>query len=212
MSQITYSRKNEKIECIRYKEWTKTYPPHTHTGHLTVGYIEEGEMLLDLNGERRIYKQGERFRIPPDVLHEIQPVESQPYSMMVLCIKVDEECASSNSNSASQSDYKEAAERLKKLRNNILKSPENIYLIEEMAKDSNISPFHMIRQFKKAFGLTPHQFQLQCKVRKAQKLLEEETVSQATYDSGFCDQSHLDKYFQKLVGLTPKEYKKALKD
>ena len=212
MSQITYSRKNEKIECIRYKEWTKTYPPHTHTGHLTVGYIEEGEMLLDLNGERRIYKKGERFRISPDVLHEIQPVENQPYSMMVLCIKVDEECESSNSNSASQSDYKEAAARLKKLRNNILKSPENIYLIEEMAKDSNISPFHMIRQFKKAFGLTPHQFQLQCKVRKAQKLLEEETVSQATYDSGFCDQSHLDKCFQKLVGLTPKEYKKALKD
>ena len=81
-----------------------------------------------------------------------------------------------------------------------------------MAKDTNISPFHLIRKFKKMYGLTPHQFQIQCKVRKAQKLLEEEkSVCEVTYDAGFCDQSHLDRCFQKIVGLTPKEYKDAAK-
>ena len=81
-----------------------------------------------------------------------------------------------------------------------------------MAADSNTSPFHLIRKFKKAFGLTPHQFQIQCKVRKAQKLLEEEkSVCEVTYDAGFCDQSHLDRCFQKVVGLTPKEYRASLK-
>ena len=99
---------------------------------------------------------------------------------------------------------------LVELKDSILDQPENLYLIEEMAKDTNISPFHLIRKFKKMYGLTPHQFQIQCKVRKAQKLLEEEkSVCEVTYDAGFCDQSHLDRCFQKIVGLTPKEYKEA---
>ena len=47
---------------------------------------------------------------------------------------------------------------------------------------------------------------------QAQKLLEEEkSVSEVTYDTGFCDQSHLDRCFHKIVGLTPKEYKDAVK-
>ena len=85
-----------------------------------------------------------------------------------------------------------------------------MYLIEEMAKDAGISPYHMIRKFKKAFGLTPHQFQIQCKVRKAQRLLEQKkSIAEVTYEAGFYDQSHLDRCFQKIVGMTPKEYKEA---
>ena len=79
-----------------------------------------------------------------------------------------------------------------------------------MSRDANLSPFHLIRKFKKMYGLTPHQFQIQRKVRRAQKLLEEDkSVCEAAYDAGFCDQSHLDRCFQKIVGLTPKEYQNA---
>ena len=71
----------------------------------------------------------------------------------------------------------------------------------------------MIRRFRKAFGLTPHQFQIQCRVRKAQKLLEEEkSISRVTYDTGFSDQSHLDRCFHKLVGLTPAQYRDAARE
>ncbi len=71
----------------------------------------------------------------------------------------------------------------------------------------------MIRRFRKAFGLTPHQFQIQCRVRKAQKLLEEEkSISRVTYESGFSDQSHLDRCFRKLVGLTPVQYRALLRE
>ena len=212
MSEISYNKQNENIECIHYKDWNKTYPPHTHTRHLTVGYIEDGKMCMVLNGRKKIYNKGDRFQIPPDIVHQIMPVDNQTYSMVVLCIKVKEIFFDANCESKNKNTYKELSIRLKELRDTILENPENLYLIDEMAKDSNISPFYMIRQFKKAFGLTPHQFQIQCKVRKAQKLLEEQSVSETTYDAGFCDQSHLDKSFQKLVGLTPKEYKKVLKD
>lgn len=202
MPEISYSKKNDQIECVRYKDWQKSYPPHTHTDHLMVGYIEEGSVCIVLNGEPAIYRAGDKFQIPPNVLHEIKTVDGQCYSMVVLCIQVDEsECTD---------DYEDAVARLNELRKSILENPENIYLIEQMARDACISPFHMIREFKKAFGLTPHQFQMQCKVRKAQKLLAEKSASEVTYDAGFYDQSHMDRCFKKLVGLSPKEYKKAV--
>ena len=61
MSEISYSKKNDRIECVRYKDWRKSYPPHTHTGHMTVGYIEEGRVCIVLNGEAKIYGAGEQF-------------------------------------------------------------------------------------------------------------------------------------------------------
>ena len=206
MPEISYSKKNDQIECVRYKDWTKSYLPHTHTEHLTVGYIEEGSVCLVMNGVAEIYSAGDKFQIPPNVLHEIKTVDDQCYSMDVLCIRVNE------SESADNCDCANAVARLDELRKSILENPENIYLIEQMAHDACVSPFHMIREFKKAFGLTPHQFQMQCKVRKAQKLLAEKSASEVTYDAGFYDQSHMDRCFKKMVGLSPKEYKKAVKD
>ena len=206
MSEISYSKKNENIECVRYKDWSKSYSPHTHTGHLTVGYVEEGSICLVINGVAENYGAGEQFQIPPNVLHEIKTVNGKSYSMVVLCIAID------NATEDSFSDnYEDAVTRLNDLRKSILENPENIYLIEQMAHDACISPFHMIREFKKAFGLTPHQFQMQCKVRKAQKLLAEKSASEVTYDAGFYDQSHMDRCFKKVVGLSPKEYKRAVK-
>jgi transcriptional regulator GlxA family with amidase domain len=167
---------------------------------MTVGYIEEGRVCMVLNGEAKIYGAGERFQIPPNTLHEIKTVGDECYSMVVLCTALEpdevvaDDCA-----------------RLDELQKSILENPENIYLIEQMAHDACISPFHMIREFKKAFGLTPHQFQMQCKVRKAQKLLEERPAAEVTFDAGFYDQSHMDRCFKKVVGLSPKEYKRAVK-
>ena len=196
MSEVTYSKKNDEIECVRYEKSQKAYLPHTHPNHMTIGYIEEGRVCITIDGENCIYEQGEEFRINANVLHEIKPADEKPYSMMVMCIKTDADVDDDN---------------LKELQETIMEKPENIYLIEEMADDSQISRYHMIRKFKKAFGLTPHQFQIQCKVRKAQKLLEiNKSIPEVAYETGFCDQSHLDRCFQKIVGMTPSQYQGAL--
>ncbi len=196
MNDITYSKKNEEIECVHYNNSTRSYKPHTHAGHLTVGYVESGTVCIVIGQDNLICRAGDEFRIEPNVLHEVKTIENQPYSMLVLCIKT-------------ATDYNDKL--LKELQNNILENPENMYLIEEMAKDAGISPYHMIRKFKHAFGLTPHQFQIQSKVRKAQKLLEEDkSILEVTYEAGFCDQSHLDRCFQKVLGMKPTEYKASL--
>lgn len=97
---------------------------------------------------------------------------------------------------------------MEKLKKRILDTPEDVFLVEDMAQSIGMSPYHMIRQFKAACGLTPHQFQIQCRVRKGQKLLEEgKSVTEAAYATGFCDQSHFDRCFQRIVRLTPSAYK-----
>ena len=203
INHISYQKKNDEIECVHYKNWTKAYPPHTHAEHLTLGIVEDGKVCIVMEGVSKVYKAGDEFKIPPDVLHEIKPLDEKGYSMLVTCLRVTMQ-------GPSDVDKDVGSGELVELKDSILDQPENIYLIEEMARNTNISPFHLIRKFKKMYGLTPHQFQIQCKVRKAQKLLEEEkSVCEVTYDAGFCDQSHLDRCFQKIVGLTPKEYKEA---
>ena len=198
MSEVTYRKQNDEIECVRYEKTRKIYPPHTHSNHLTIGYIEEGRVCITIDGESGIYAQGDEFRILPNVLHGIEPADDAPYSMVVMCIRTEAVVAD---------------EDLKELQDIILEKPENIYLIEEMAEDTQVSPYHMIRKFKKAFGLTPHQFQIQCRVRKAQKLLETtKSIPEVAYEAGFCDQSHLDRCFQKIVGMTPRQYQDAVKD
>lgn len=198
MEDVTYSKKNNEIECVHYKNCRKEFRPHTHANHLMVGYVESGRVCIVIDGDSAIYKQGDEFKIEPNVIHEIRTVEDDTYSMMVLCVETETE---------TDDEY------LKDLQNTILDNPENIYLIEEMARDSQISPYHMIRKFKKAFGLTPHQFQIQSKVRKAQKLLEQnKSISEVANEAGFYDQSHLDRCFQKIVGMTPKEYQDVIKN
>lgn len=85
--------------------------------------------------------------------------------------------------------------------------PENPYTTELLAEQVFISPYYLIRAFKEELGLTPHQFHMQRRIRKAQKLLlQSDTVAEVALATGFCDQSHFDKWFGRIVGITPSEY------
>ena len=86
--------------------------------------------------------------------------------------------------------------------------PECKLSVEEMAQNAFISKYHFIRSFKAEVGLTPHQFQIQNRIRKAQRLIHEtDTITEVALTTGFCDQSHFIKQFEKQVGLPPLTYK-----
>ncbi len=199
---ITYYRQNNDIEYIYYKNFSLSYPMHTHANHITIGYITDGRIYVICNGKERLYHAGEFFCILPDVLHAVKAVDDTTYSMISICIPIDK----TNEESFDKISYS------RKLKQMILQSPENGFSIEDMSECIGISPYHMIRQFKSACGLTPHQFQIQCRVRKAQRLLEEgKSMTEAAYATGFCDQSHFSRCFHKIIRLTPSEYKQAVK-
>lgn len=88
--------------------------------------------------------------------------------------------------------------------------PESRFSLAEMAHTASTSKYHLIRCFKQAVGLTPHQFQLQNRIRKAQRLIYTvDSITEVALITGFCDQSHFIKQFKKYVGLTPTIYKRS---
>jgi len=90
--------------------------------------------------------------------------------------------------------------------------PECKLSVEEMAQNAFLSKYHFIRSFKQAIGLTPHQFQIQNRVRKAQHMLSNvDSIAEVALTTGFCDRSHFIKHFERYVGITPTVYKISCK-
>lgn len=79
--------------------------------------------------------------------------------------------------------------------------------IDQIAAAANISKFHFIRMFRAQFGITPHQYVLNCRINNARKALQVGvSATQAALASGFADASHLNRNFKKVFGMTPKQF------
>lgn len=180
------------IEVVSCEHVATSYPEHTHTEHYVLGIVTDGEILIVIDGQEYQCSAGNLFSVPPNICHAIRPI-SEAYSMISTCIQAFGD---------TQSD-------LNIIKEKILGNPEFEFDVNSMAKEVYISPYHMIRKFKEENGLTPHKFQVQCRIRKAQKLLEEgQTAANVAQMVGFFDQSHLDRVFRKQVGMSPTEYRK----
>lgn len=181
------------IEVVSLEHVSVSYPSHTHTGHYVIGIVTEGSVTIRIK-ERSFYcKKGEMFSVAPDVCHEIEP-SSLEYSMISICIPSNDE----------------AAKELDIIKTKIIGNPEMEMKIADISDQVHISTYHLIRKFAGENGITPHKFQIQCRVRKAQKLLEKgEKVVDVAQMVGFCDQSHLDRAFKKQVGISPEEYARS---
>lgn len=80
---------------------------------------------------------------------------------------------------------------------------ENLTL-EELARVANLSPFYLVRVFRKEVGLPPHAYQTRIRLNRATALLARGApIGEAALNSGFFDQSHLTNHFRKVFGYTP---------
>jgi hypothetical protein len=71
--------------------------------------------------------------------------------------------------------------------------------------------FRLVRLFREHTGLPPHALQIAHRVRAARRLLEVgETIANTAAATGFSDQSHLHRHFQRSLGVTPGEYQKRI--
>lgn len=83
---------------------------------------------------------------------------------------------------------------------------ENVSLADLTALTS-LSPYYLIRVFRKQVGFTPHEYQTQLRIAHARKLIRNgAAISQAALETGFFDQSHFTRNFKRVVGMTPGAY------
>jgi len=78
----------------------------------------------------------------------------------------------------------------------------------ELSEFCGVSQYHLIRSFRRQFGITPRQFLISHRVSMAKKLIASgSSVTSAAYSTGFSDQSHLNRYFKKITSYSPRKMK-----
>ena len=92
----------------------------------------------------------------------------------------------------------------------IQENPDRFSDIGQMAAYAGYSQWHFLRAFQKFTGITPHAFQLFCRLSHLRNLLRTDSTSaMAAALAGFFDQSHMHKVFKRHHGMTPDEFKQA---
>jgi AraC family transcriptional regulator len=75
----------------------------------------------------------------------------------------------------------------------------------QLADSIGMSQYYFCRLFKQSLGITPHQYLLQQRVERAKQLLlkHEFPIADIALQCGFANQSHLNRQFKRIVGVTP---------
>lgn len=82
--------------------------------------------------------------------------------------------------------------------------------LSELAALAGLSRFQLLRQFKQAFGVTPHAWLLQHRAEQARVLVERGmALASAAAAAGFADQSHMTRVFARQFGFTPGALQRA---
>jgi AraC-like DNA-binding protein len=83
--------------------------------------------------------------------------------------------------------------------------------IDALADVAGQSPCHVIHAFTRQFGMPPYTYLTQVRVARACELLREgRQVSDTAFAVGFHDQSHLTRFFKRIVGVPPGLFARAV--
>jgi len=79
------------------------------------------------------------------------------------------------------------------------------------ASRTGLSPFHFLRVFSRALGVTPHQYLVRSRLRRAARLLAEDSrsVTDVAYDVGFADLSNFVRTFRRAAGVAPAAFRRT---
>jgi AraC-like DNA-binding protein len=84
--------------------------------------------------------------------------------------------------------------------------------LAELAAEARLSPFQLIRAFRRETAMTPHAFLVDRRIQVARdRLRRNEPVAAVALATGFADQAHLTRVFKARVGVTPGAYRAAFK-
>jgi AraC family transcriptional regulator len=83
--------------------------------------------------------------------------------------------------------------------------------LEDAAREVALSPYHFLRLFRNVVGATPHQYLLRLRLRRAAKLLAEQSlpVTEVALDCGFADLSNFVRTFGRAAGVSPQRFRRA---
>lgn len=207
------------------------FPPHTHVSTVTVILVRKGTVSLTADGVKHRLRPGDVFALPPHCKHSL--AAAAPYEMISFCadaaLATDRKAAATLRAAAGRGHLRKreataiakglrsqptpqppADDALALLKDGLVANPEREMTLGDMAIAAHLGKYHLIRKFRKRYGLTPRGFQNQNRLRKARReFMSGGSLTQAALRAGFYDQSHFIRYFKRFQGMTPGQYLQA---
>ncbi|MDX2171206.1 MAG: AraC family transcriptional regulator [Deltaproteobacteria bacterium] len=83
--------------------------------------------------------------------------------------------------------------------------------LDAAAAVAGLSPYHFLRLFGAVLGVTPHQYVVRVRLRRAARLLADDTrpITDVAYDVGFGDLSNFVRTFHRAAGVSPSGFRRA---
>jgi AraC family transcriptional regulator len=79
-----------------------------------------------------------------------------------------------------------------------------------LAAEGGYSRYHFLRMFRTATECTPHQYFLRLRIENAQSLMKNHSlrIIDIAESCGFTSQSQFSRVFRKVIGITPRQYRR----
>jgi AraC family transcriptional regulator len=99
---------------------------------------------------------------------------------------------------------------LNRIRDRIEANLDTDLSLDSLAQESGYSRAHFLRMFRAATGVTPHQYVLDLRLRRAQDSLKKKgaRIIDIAVSCGFSSQSHMTSVFRRRLEMTPGEFRR----
>jgi AraC-like DNA-binding protein len=83
--------------------------------------------------------------------------------------------------------------------------------LDGAAHQAGLSSFHFLRLFSRVLGVTPHQYLVGTRLRRAARLLSDDarSITDVAFDVGFGDLSNFVRTFHRAAGVSPRGFRRA---
>ena len=83
--------------------------------------------------------------------------------------------------------------------------------LDRVAKYAGLSAFHFLRVFTRVLDVTPHQYLVRARLRRAARLLagDGRAVTDVAFDVGFNDVSNFVRTFHRAAGVSPRRFRQV---
>jgi AraC-like DNA-binding protein len=190
------------IETITGPRSAWRFRPHYHAGDEIVR-LTAGRARLWLVSGTRLVEAGETVVVPAGAVHRFEPVDAEGWAFTSEFALPCDAARDRLGPAVGQRLVARAIELLARratLRSNA----------EDLASECGVSAGYLARTFQHATGTGLHNFHVLMVLQKAKALLRSGApLTDAAFDSGFCDQAHLTREFVRTYGFTPKAFRSA---
>ncbi|WP_386079178.1 AraC family transcriptional regulator [Vreelandella sp. F11] len=83
--------------------------------------------------------------------------------------------------------------------------------LDDISQAAHLSKYHFLRLFRQHYGLTPHQYVINCRINAARSALDlGASLTEVALRYGFADLSHFNRRFKRIYGMTPHQYQRDI--